>query len=79
MLHTATLFGTDYLKKKPNTSMGMLPHPMNFEVKATMNISTVQLQLLEHRCLVYHGYFELVLESLGKILMAADIIIIGII
>ena len=27
---------------------------------------TVELQWLEHRWLVYHGYFELVLESLGK-------------
>ena len=27
---------------------------------------TVELQWLEHRWLVYHGCFELVLESLGK-------------
>ena len=28
--------------------------------------ATVELQWLEHRWLVYHGCFELVLESLGK-------------
>ena len=27
---------------------------------------TVEFQWLEHRWLVYHGYFELVLESQGK-------------
>ena len=41
--------------------------------------NTVELQWLEHRWLVYHGYFELVLESLGKNPIAADIIIFGII
>ena len=30
-------------------------------------LSTVELQWLEHWWLVYHGCFELVLESLGKI------------
>ena len=40
---------------------------------------TVELQWLEHRWLVYHGYFELVLESLGKYPIAADIIILGLI
>ena len=40
---------------------------------------TVKLQWLEHRWLVYHGYFELVLESLGKNYIAANIIIFGII
>ena len=40
---------------------------------------TVELQWLEHRWLVYHGFFELVLESLGKNPIAADIIIFGII
>ena len=40
---------------------------------------TVELQWLEHRWLVYHGYFELVLETLGKKSIAADIIIVGII
>ena len=39
---------------------------------------TVDLQWLEHRWLVYHGYFELVLESIGKNPIAADIIIFGI-
>ena len=38
----------------------------------------VKLQWLEHRWLVYHGYFELVLGSLGKNPVAADIIIFGI-
>ena len=38
-------------------------------------ISTAELQWLEHRWLVYNGYFELVLESIG---IAADIIIFGI-
>ena len=43
-------------------------------------LNTVELQWLEHRSLVYHGYFELVLESLGKkSMIAADIIIFGII
>ena len=41
--------------------------------------NAVGLQWLEHRWLVYHGYFELVLESLGKNPIAADIIIFGII
>ena len=36
--------------------------------------TTVELQWL-----VYHGCFELILESLGKNLIAADIIIFGII
>ena len=42
-------------------------------------LSTVELQWLEHRWLVYYGCFELVLESLGKHPIAADIIIFGII
>ena len=33
----------------------------------------VELQWLEHRWLVYHGCFELVLESLGKNPLAADL------
>ena len=41
--------------------------------------STVELQWLEHGWLVYHGFFKLVLESLGKNPIAADIIILGII
>ena len=40
---------------------------------------TVELQWLEHRWLVYHGYFELVFESLGKNPIAADISIFWII
>ena len=40
-------------------------------------IGTVELQWLEHRWLVYHGFFELVFESLGKNPIAADIIIFG--
>ena len=39
----------------------------------------VVLQWLEHRWLVYYGYFELVHESHGKNLIAADISIFGII
>ena len=35
---------------------------------------TVELQWLEYRWLVYQGYFELVLESLGKNSIAADVI-----
>ena len=35
--------------------------------------STVELQWLEHWWLVYHGCFELVLESLGKNPLAADL------
>ena len=34
---------------------------------------TVELQWLEHWCLVYHGCFELVLESLGNNPLAADL------
>ena len=41
--------------------------------------ATVELQWLEHRWLVYHGFFELVLDSLGKNLIASDIIIFRII
>ena len=39
------------------------------------NLVTVELQWLEHRWLVYHGYFELILKSPGKNPLAADIII----
>ena len=39
----------------------------------------VELQWLEHRCLVYHICFELVLEALAEKPIAADIIIFGII
>ena len=49
----------------------------NFILKKIEN--TVELQWLEHRRIVYHGCFELVLESLGKNSIAADIIIFGII
>ena len=35
-------------------------------------VYTVELQWLEHWWLVYHGCFELVLESLGKYNLAAD-------
>ena len=42
-------------------------------------VYTVELQWLEHRWLVYHGCFELVLESLGKNPTSADIIVFGII
>ena len=41
--------------------------------------NTVELQWLEHQLLIYHGYFELVLESLGKYPVAADIIVFGLI
>ena len=34
--------------------------------------NTVDLQWLEHWWLVYHGYFELVFEFLGKYPIAAD-------
>ena len=47
--------------------------------KTLFHRCTVELQWLEHRWLVYHGYFELVLESMGKNPIAADIIIFGII
>ena len=40
---------------------------------------TVELQWLEHRWLVYHGYLEPVLKFLGKNPIAADNIIFGII
>ena len=40
---------------------------------------TAELQWLKHRWLVYHGHFQLVLESLGNHPIAADIIIFGII
>ena len=51
-------------------------HSVQFNRK---NTNTVELQWLEHRWLVYHGYFELNIESLGKISIAADTIIFGII
>ena len=35
--------------------------------------TTVELQWLEHWWLVYHGCFELILESLRKNLIAADL------
>ena len=34
---------------------------------------TVELQWLEHRWLVYHGYFELVFESLETVYMTGDV------
>ena len=37
------------------------------------NNCSVDLQWLEHYCLDYHGYFELVLESIGKNPIAADL------
>ena len=39
-------------------------------------MATVELQWLEHRWLVYHGYFEHVLESLTNNTIAADITVI---
>ena len=47
------------------------------DMKTIMNckiLNTVELQWLEHRWLVYHGCFELVLESLGKNPIAANLI-----
>ena len=41
--------------------------------------TSIKLQWLEHRWLVYRGYFEIVLEFLGKHHIVADIIIVGII
>ena len=41
--------------------------------------NTVQLQWLEHRWPVYHGCFELVVESLDFFSITADIEIFGII
>ena len=41
-------------------------------VKCACFLYTVELQWLEHRWLVYHGCFELVLDSLGKNAIAAD-------
>ena len=41
--------------------------------------NTVELQWLKRRWPVYHGYFKLVLESLTKISIAADIIVFEII
>ena len=38
-------------------------------------LTIVEPKWLEHRLLVYHRYFELVLESIGKNPIAADIII----
>ena len=35
--------------------------------------TTVELQWLEHWWLIYHGCFELVLESLGKNPLTADL------
>ena len=35
-------------------------------------VTTVELQWLEHLWLVYHGCFELVLETLGKSPIVAD-------
>ena len=44
-----------------------------------MGIDTVELQWLKHRWLIYHGCFELALESLAKNPIAAIVIIFGII
>ena len=35
-------------------------------------VFTVELQWFEHLWLVFHGYFELVLETLGKNHIAAE-------
>ena len=52
---------------------------MNMSDTSTENVPIVELQWLEHRWFVHHGYFELLLESIGKNPTAADIIIFGII
>ena len=41
--------------------------------------STVELQWLKHWWLVYHGYFDSVLESITRNPIAADIIVIQLI
>ena len=38
-----------------------------------LSICTLKLQWLEHRWLVYQGYFELFLEYFGKNPVAADL------
>ena len=45
--------------------MGKMPEAQNFLIPP--RIIPVKLQWLEHQWLVYHGCFELVLESLGII------------
>ena len=54
-------------------------HILNRNQQRHIKTNTVELQWLEHRWLIYHGYFELALESLGKNHKAADMIIFGII
>ena len=59
------------INKLLNLDMVCLPLVSEYAIQYT-----VELQWLEHRWLVYHSYFELVLESLGKNSMtSADFII----
>ena len=39
----------------------------DLKYRPTADLNTVELQWLEHWWILYHGCFELVLESLGKI------------
>ena len=45
----------------------------------TNKIKYSRISMAQHRWLIYHGYFKLVLESLGKNHTVADIIIFSII
>ena len=44
-----------------------------YSLKASGNLYTLDLQWLEHWWLVYHGCFEIILESLGKNTIAANL------
>ena len=68
------------MSKKPRTNTETLTNgvddTLGEKLSTSSNIGTVvytvEIQWLEHRCLVYHGCFELALES-GKKPIAADL------
>ena len=47
--------------------------------RVALHESTVELQWLEQRWLIYHGYFELILEFITKNPTVAEVIVFGII
>ena len=65
--------------KVPNDLKCIWIHLCGLVTSFTRETTTVELQWLKHGWLIYHGYFELVLESPGKNPIAADIIVFGII
>ena len=56
-----------------SAEMWDFPIKMTSYIFKSVILHIVELQWLEHRWLVYHGYFKLILESLGNNPIAADL------